>query len=159
MRKVLGIVFAAGAVIGLLGLRTAYAAGPGEAGKRGEREKPSSVAVAIGTLNEAGGDYAFIDFRGAQRNGGAGGNLRFYAPDEGYYNGGVRTLSVQDGVVKATGAGPLVKPDGGRVRVRYEAEFNQRTKQVTIKVEGKGGVKYTIQGRLDPGLIKTGSPG
>ena len=158
MRAFLAVLLAVGAIAAIAGIGTAYAGGLDGSGKRAERERPSLVAIAIGALKEADGGHSIVDLRAALREGDARGNLRFYCPEMGYYNGGVRTLSVENGIIKATGAGPLHRPDGQRVPVHYEAEINQGTKHVTIRVQGREGVHYSMEGVLEPGFVKAGAP-
>jgi hypothetical protein len=148
---VLGALVLAAAVLG-----TAYAAEPDRPEKR--KDRPDVVAVALGVLKEPGGDQAVVDFRAAKNGDNVRGNLRFYSKDDGYYNGAVRRFAVQDGVIKAAGAGGLLKPDGTRVPVRFEAEFHVVAKKVSIKVTGKGGFEYTLEGTFDPGFIKILNP-
>jgi len=120
-------------------------------------ERPQMVAIAIGQLNEADGETATVDFRGAIRMDGVGGNLRFFSEEYGYYNGGVRTLSVEEGIIHATGGGGLFQPDGTRIGVRYEAEFVIESGETTIHVMGKDGLDYMMEGTLD-GLVHAGPP-
>lgn len=157
MKKLLALFLATGAIIAISGLSTAYAAPSGAPGKP-DKVRPTLVAVAIGSVKEADGGRAIVEFRAAQRGEGAAGNLRFYSPETGYYNGGVKKLSVEGDIIKAAGAGPLTRTDGERVAVHYQAEFNQRTKQVTIHVQGREGLDYSIEGAFDPGFIKADAP-
>ena len=157
MWKTLGLLLAVATVVGIAGLTTAHAA-PDGPGKKREGERPSLVAIVFGSLRESDGDRSVVDLRAVIRDGAARGNLRFYSPDTGYYSGRVRTLSVQNGVIRASGAGPLLRPDGQRMPVRYEAEITEGTKHVTIRVQGREGVHYTLDGALDPGFVKAGAP-
>lgn len=116
--------------------------------------KAKSVAIAIGQLVEDDGERATVDLRGASDGARVGGTLRFYSADHGYYNGAVRTLSVENGTIKATGAGGLLKPDGTRAAVKYTASISP-DKRVEIAVTGRNDFAYTLAGRLDPGLVKT----
>src|SRR5438552_3306938 len=108
MKKVLMVALAAGALIGLVGIVTASAA-PNEA--KGDKTPPSLVAFAIGSVKEADGDRSIVDFKAGLTGGDAHGNLRIFSTDMGYYNGGVKSFSVEGGIVKASGAGPLLRPD------------------------------------------------
>ena len=117
---------------------------------------PGLVAIAIGQLREADGETATVDLHATIRGGQVGGNLRFFS-DDGYYNGGVRTLSVQNGVIRAAGAGGLLKPDGTRVIVAYEAEITVATKRTSIHIRGAG-IDYTLHGVIEPGFVFAGSP-
>ena len=121
------------------------------------RAPPSLVAVAIGQLTEDDGETGVIDLRAAIRDGKAGGNFRFFSEEYGYYNGGVRTLSVENGVITVTGGGGLFPPDGKRVQVRYTATFAIADGATEITVTGKDGATYTMEGTLD-GLIRAGAP-
>ncbi len=118
--------------------------------------KPSLVAVAIGQLNESNGDSVSVDLHAAIRNGTPGGALRFFDHDVGYYNGGVRTLSVDGGVIKVTGGGGLLRPDGSRIAVRYSAQFSLDGSHATITVQGKS-FQYTMDGRLN-GFVHVFTP-
>src|ERR1700674_2863793 len=55
---------------------------------------PSTVAIAIGQLHEDSGDSATVDLHAAIKAGKTGGALRFFS-NNGYYNGGVKTLTCQ----------------------------------------------------------------
>ncbi len=118
--------------------------------------KPSLVAVAIGQLKESNGDSFTVDLGAAIRNGTPGGALRFFGRDVGYYNGGVRTLAVDGGVIKVTGGGGLLRPDGTRIAVRYSAQFSLDGSHATITVQGKN-LQYTMDGRLD-GFVHVFTP-
>lgn len=110
--------------------------------------QPSLVAVAIGQLSEDDGETATVDLRGTIRDEKAGGALRFYSEEYGYYNGGVRTLSIDDaGTIHASGNGGLTQPDGTRVVVHYDATF-ALDGTTSIHVRGRG-IDYTLEGSLD----------
>jgi hypothetical protein len=128
----------------------------GEAGAA--RQRLDTVAVAIGQLLEDDGGRATIDLRAHSAGGQAGGALRFFCPVEGYYNGAVQTLSVENGAIKATGGGGLVRPDGTRWPVRYTAAIAADGSRVEIVVTGRDGFKYTMAGRLDSGVVRAGDP-
>ena len=150
MRKLLIVFSLLAAAVTIAPIAAAYAAP--------KREHPDVVAVALGTLNESEGDQAVVDFRAGKTGDDAKGNLRFYSEEHGYYNGAVKRLSIENGVIKAAGGGGLVKPDGTRFPVRFEAEFHASSKRVSIKVQGREGYQYTLDGVLDPGFIKIGNP-
>ncbi len=156
MRKALAIAVAVVAAATLFSLGTAYAEEPDR--PKDKKDRPEVVAIAIGLLNEADGDKAIVDFRAAKGDERTGGNLRFYSREHGYYNGAVRRLTVEDGIVKAAGGGGLWRPDGTRTRVRFTAEFSVESKLVAIKVQGREGYEYTMEGKLDPGFIRAGAP-
>ena len=65
--------------------------------------KRALVAVAIGQLDEGDGHHSTVDLLASIRDGEAGGSFRFFCAEAGYYNGGVRTLSVSNGVISVTG--------------------------------------------------------
>jgi hypothetical protein len=137
-------VFASGAVSIQLGGAGAFAAD----GEAATKVRPSQIAIAIGEIEEADGEYATVDLRAAIRDGDPGGALRFYSDEYGYYNGGVRTLTVEGGVIHVTGGGGLFPPDGGRVQVRYEAEFALDGSSASIHVQGRD-IDYTMSGDLE----------
>jgi len=118
--------------------------------------KPSLVAIAIGQLNEPSGESFTVDLHAAIKNGTPGGALRLFGDEVGYYNGGVRTLSVDGGVIHITGGGGLFRPDGTRVAVRYSAEFSLDGSHAAITVEGRN-YKYTMEGTLD-GFVHVFTP-
>lgn len=125
---------------------------------RAAADLPDVVAVAIGHLKETDGSSAIVDLRAGARDGRAAGTLRLFCPKEGYYNGAVRQLAVKDGVITVSGAGPLIRPDGSRMAVRYTARLSIDSKQVAIVVEGRNGFSYTMEGALSPGMVKAGDP-
>jgi hypothetical protein len=110
------------------------------------------VAIAVGQLEEDGGEYATVDLHAGNRNGKIGGALRFFSEEYGYYNGAVRTVKVENGVIHVTGAGGLFPPGGGRVQVRFDATFSTQDKHGEIKVTRANGTTYTMSGTLD-GLV------
>jgi hypothetical protein len=118
--------------------------------------RPTLVGAAIGQLNEAGGDSATVDLRAAIRDGTAGGALRFFSDEYGYYNGGVRTFVVEAGTIKVTGGGGLFQPDGTRVQVRYDAQFALDGSHAIIHVAGRN-IDYTLEGTLD-GFVHVWEP-
>jgi hypothetical protein len=123
------------------------------------RAHVQQVAIAIGGVAESGGDTATIDLRAAKGAERAGGTLRFWDEEHGYYNGVVRTLTIEGGVIHATGAGPLWTPEGERVPVRFDLTIDEASKQVTIVIEGRedAGYGYTLAGTLE-GFIFAGDP-
>ncbi len=157
MRRILGILVVLGVAASTLTAASVSAAGPATQPKR-ENGSTAVAAIAIGQLKEDDGDVVTLDLRAGKRDDAVRGNLRFYCPMMGYYNGGVRTLEVKDGMIKVTGGGALIQPDGTRKQVHYQAEINSVNKNVNIKVHGKGGFNYTMEGTLDRGLVKTFTP-
>ncbi len=157
MRRILGILVVLGVAASTLTAASVSAAGPATQPKS-ENGSTAVVAIAIGQLKEDDGDIVTFDLRAGKRDNAVRGNLRFYCPKMGYYNGGVRTLEVKDGVIKVSGGGSLIRPDGTRKEVHYQAQISSRDKSVNIKVQGKGDFNYTMEGTLDPGLVKTFTP-
>lgn len=158
-----GVMALALGALSIAGAGTASAEEP-EARPRLERLRQlrshvEQVAIAIGGVAESSGDTATIDLRAAKGAERAGGTLRFWDEEHGYYNGVVRTLSIEGGVIRASGAGPLWTGAGERVPVRFELTIVEATDHVTIVVEGRedAGYRYTIEGTLD-GLIFAGAP-
>lgn len=123
---------------------------PSAAGKR-------TIAIAIGQLNEDDGGSATVDLRAGIRGGKTGGALRFFSDEHGYYNGGVKTLTIEDGRFTVTGGGGLFLPDGTRKQVRYTAVFSTDSGRAEITVKGKGGFQYTMSGIVD-GLVTVKTP-
>jgi hypothetical protein len=120
----------------------------------GQREKPLAVAIALGAIE--GDEEAYIDLHaavGAERQ---GGNLRFWTEDDGYYNGGIRTVTITGQNVHAEGAGPLWKPDGTRVPVRFSMDLNGGSNRVSITVKGRE-LEYTLEGKVE-GFVFVGPP-
>lgn len=148
------------AVVALAAFSGGSSAAPGDgtAAGIGEPLVPASlVAIAIGQVVEEGGETATIDLHASIRDGRAGGNFRFYSEEYGYYNGGVRTLKVENGAITATGGGGLFPPEGGRVQVRYTAVISTNDNHVVVTVKGKN-LQYTIEGTLEDGFIFAGDP-
>jgi len=144
-------LFAMGIVSVRIGSGDSALAAPGDA-----PATPTLVAVAIGQLQEESGESFTVDLHAAIRDGVPGGALRFYGDEVGYYNGGVRTLSVEDGVIHVTGGGGLFKPDGTRAAVRYSAEFSLDGSHAAITVQGRD-YTYTMEGTLD-GFVHVFTP-
>ena len=147
-----GVVTALAALVALLafsGTSSAQETSPAAASGR--------VAIAIGQLSESDGETATVDLRARSRGLRPRGSFRFFSEEYGYYNGGVRSLRCEDGVITAKGAGKLTAPDGTRTNVVYEAVFDGNHDSAVITVKGKGGLNYTMEGTLD-GLIRCGSP-
>jgi hypothetical protein len=119
-----------------------------------ERARNAEVAVAFGRL--AGDEAAVIDFRGAEGPARSGGHLRFWTEDDGFYNGVARKVEINGQVVHAEGAGPLTRPDGSRVRVRFTLDLDGATNRLTITVTGEG-VDYTLAGTVE-GRVFVGVP-
>ncbi|MDO8616918.1 MAG: hypothetical protein Q7T33_14500 [Dehalococcoidia bacterium] len=130
---------------------TGFQNGPPQA-DAGQAPPAGGVAIAIGQLQEDDGEEATIDLRASTRDGKAGGNFRFFSEEHGYYNGGVRVLSVRDGVIRVAGGGGLFPPEGGRIQVRYEATFSTVDNHAEITVTGPGGYQYTMSGTV-AGLV------
>ena len=165
MRKFLSIgsalaVAAVTAVVALAAFSGGSSAAPGDGDSqaRPNLPAPSLVAITIGQVVEEGGETATVDLHASVRGGRAMGNLRFYSEEYGYYNGGVRTLKFENGVITATGGGGLFLPDGTRVQVRYTARISVDDEHVEIVVKGKDGLEYTIEGSLENGFIWAGDP-
>ena len=137
---------------------TASAQGNGPNGAQAAAKDPNAtIAVAIGTLTEDSGDTATVDLHAHTANGITAGNLRFFSDEYGYYNGGVKSLTVSGGVITVQGGGGLFPPGGPRVQVHYTATFDSNTGQAQIAVQGRN-VSYTMSGHVD-GLIWSGHPG
>jgi hypothetical protein len=119
-----------------------------------ERARNAEVAVAFGRL--AGEEEAVIDFRGAEGPARSGGHLRFWTEDDGFYNGVARVVSIEGQTVHAEGAGPLTRPDGSRVRVRFTLDLDAATNRMTITVTGDG-IDYTLAGTVE-GRVFVGKP-
>jgi hypothetical protein len=115
-------------------------------------------AVAIGQLVGGDGPASTLDLRAGARAGHALGTLRFFCPMFGYYNGVVRALTVENGVISVSGGGALVKPDGTRQRVRFSTTIAADGKAVTFSAEGADGLRYRRSGTLEPGYIRVGTP-
>ena len=68
---------------------------------------------------EDDGSESLISLRAGSAGDRAGGNLRFYTREAGFYNGAVRSLTVEGGAIHAEGSGGLWRPDGTRIGVRF----------------------------------------
>ena len=165
MRKFLSIgsglaVAAITAVVALAAFSGGSSAAPGDGASQARPALPpaSLVAITIGQVVEEEGETATVDLHAIIREGRAMGNLRFYSEEYGYYNGGVRTLKFENGVITATGGGGLFLPDGTRVQVRYTATVSVDDEHVEIVVKGKDGLDYAIEGSLEDGFIWAGDP-
>lgn len=165
MRKFLSIgsalaVAGVAAVVALAAFSGGSSAAPGDGASQARPPLPAAslVAITIGQVVEEEGETATVDLHASIRNGKAMGNLRFYSEEYGYYNGGVRTLKFEDGVITATGGGGLFLPDGTRVQVRYTATISVDDEHVEIAVKGKDGLEYTIEDSLEDGFIWAGDP-
>lgn len=130
----------------------ARAKGPAE--RIRDHVRPTEVAIAFGRVT--GDEPAVIDFRAAEGAQRRAGHLRFWTEDDGFYNGVARKVEINGQNVHAEGAGPLVKPDGTRVRVRFSLDLNGATKHVTVTVKGEG-VDYTLEGTIE-GRVFVGAP-
>jgi len=118
-----------------------------------DRERPTAVAIDLGAV--AGDEAAYIDFHAAVGPERQGGNLRFWTEDDGYYNGGVRTVTINGQNVHAEGAGPLWR-DGTRVPVKFTLDLNGDSDHVSITVKGRD-LDYTLEGTVD-GFVFVGPP-
>jgi hypothetical protein len=89
----------------------------------------------------------------------AAGGLRLHSASTGSYAGVVRTLEVQDGVITATGAGVLLRPDQRRVRARVTITASTADRRVTLELTGAqdGAPLATVSGTLD-GLVRAVNP-
>jgi hypothetical protein len=164
MRRIISIggalsVAVVTALVALAAFSGGSSAAPEDGSSQARPVPPASlVAITIGQVSEEDGETATVDLHASVRRGRAGGNLRFYSEEYGYYNGGVRTLKFQDGTITATGGGGLLLPDGTRVGVRYTATIQVDEEHVQIDVKGKDGLEYTIEGELEDGFIWAGDP-
>jgi hypothetical protein len=146
------------AVLAIAAFRGGSSAAPDDDSGLVRRPRASLVAITIGQLSEDGGEAATVDLHASVRDGRAGGSLRFYSEEYGYYNGGVRTVRFEDGVITAAGGGGLFLPDGTRVQVRYTATISVADETVGIEVKGKDGLQYTIAGEIEDGFVWAGDP-
>ncbi len=112
------------------------------------RDPNALLAVAIGTIAHDDDTGATIDLRAHESAKKEGGAFRFYCDEMGYYNGGVRDVTWEDGVVTATGAGGLWQPDGTRVQVQYTFRVDTETDTAEVAITGEG-VDYSLSGALD----------
>ncbi len=119
-----------------------------------QHERPTAVAIALGAIE--GDEEAYLDFHAAISSERQGGNLRFWTEDDGYYNGGVRTLTINGQHVHAEGVGPLWQPDGTRVPVRFSIDLNGGSNHVSITVRGRD-LEYTLEGTVE-GFVFVGAP-
>ena len=147
------LVVSAVAMPSLAGAQTPPGATPtAEARAKGRLEqlrakvRNAEIAIAFGRLQ--GAEEAVIDFRAAEGAEQSRGHLRFWTEDDGFYNGASRKVEINGQNVHAEGAGPLTKPDGTRVRVRFSLDLNGDTDQVTVKVTGEG-IDYTLSGTVE----------
>lgn len=115
-----------------------------------------TLAIAIGQLTEDDGETATVDLRATNKDGAIGGAFRFFSDEYGYYNGGVKTFRLQDGVITVTGGGGLFPPGGGRVQVQYKAVFGTSNNHAEITVKPRNGAAYTMEGTID-GEVWAGS--
>ncbi len=116
--------------------------------------KPAEIAIAFGRIE--GDEAAVIDFRAAEGAERSGGHLRFWTEDDGFYNGVSRKVEIDGQKVHAEGAGPLTKPDGTRVRVRFTLDLDGATRALRVTVKGEG-VDYTLEGTVE-GRVFVGAP-
>ena len=118
-----------------------------------QRAKPVAVAIALGAVT--GDEEAYIDLHAAVGPERQGGNLRFWTEDDGYYNGNIRTVTINGQNVHAEGAGPLWH-DGKRVPVRFTLDLNGGSNRVSVTVKGRD-LEYTLAGTVD-GFVFVGPP-
>lgn len=112
------------------------------------KDPDALLAVAIGTIPHDDYSQATIDLRAHESAEKEGGAFRFYCDEMGYYNGGVKDVGWEDGVITATGAGGLWQPDGVRVQVQYTFTVDTETNDAEVTITGDG-VDYQAQGQLD----------
>lgn len=105
------------------------------------------VAVAIGNVLNDTTDPT-LDLRAHDANGEQGGAFRFFCEKMGYYNGAVKTLDVEDGVITATGAGGMWKIDGTHVKVEFVLTVDTDAGTADVTITGPG-VDYEASGDLD----------
>ncbi|HLH73848.1 MAG TPA: hypothetical protein VKX96_11250 [Chloroflexota bacterium] len=149
MSKLVRVLLIFGAVIGLMAL-----AGTALAQRLPRNQtQPLGGVIAIGELTEPDGTIQTVDLRAGERNNQQGGNLRFYCPKMGYYNGAVRSVSIRNGTANLSGGGALTKPDGSRERVTFTMTVTLADKHVTVNVQDKDGQTYTMDGNLNPGFV------
>lgn len=79
-----------------------------------------------------------------------------WSEDDGFYNGGSRKVEINGQRVHAEGAGPLVKPDGTRTRVRFTLDLDGATHAVTVHITGQG-IDYRVAGTVE-GRVYVGPP-
>ncbi|HEY5625163.1 MAG TPA: hypothetical protein VIT93_01605 [Dehalococcoidia bacterium] len=107
------------------------------------------LAVAIGTITHDDDDSPdTIDLRAHESAEKEGGAFRFYCDEMGYYNGGVKDVTWEDGVITASGAGGLWQPDGTRVQVQYTFTVDTETNAAEVIITGDG-VDYETSGQLE----------
>jgi hypothetical protein len=153
MKRWLVAAMAGVAVLSLLVMGTAEAAGPGRPGP-----KVGIGAVAMGQLDKDGGGSCRLRLMAGAlaEDGHVRGVLRLGCPDEGIYVARVKTLTAADGTATLSGEGARRKADGTRVHLAFTATISANGKQVTIHLTGDG-VDETITGHLDPGIVRAGA--
>jgi hypothetical protein len=154
MWRIMGVLLAVGAAAVIIGSGSVAAEGPTPS----PTVATGTAAVAMGQLRQGYGASATIDLVAGIKDGRVAGNLRFYSPTYGYYNGAVRSLTISSGAIHATGAGPLIEPNGEHQFVQFTADVSADGQRVTITVQERSGESYTLSGRLDPGFVRTGTP-
>lgn len=155
MSKLTRLLIILGVVVGLIGITGTAFAQP--LWPRPQNRAVGGV-IAIGQLTATDGTIQTIDLRAGERNNRQGGNLRFYDPKMGYYNGAVRSVSLQPGTASVSGGGILNEPGGTRERVQFTMTVDQSTKHVTINVQDRSGQTYTIDGNLSSGFVVVLTP-
>ena len=166
MWRIIGVLLVLGAVAVVIGAGGAAAqnqpptppASPAADRAANQQQGELVGAIAMGQLRQADGGTATIDLHAGTRDGNAIGNLRFYSPTYGYYNGAVRSLTIVSGAIHATGGGLLHEPNGEHERVQFTADISTDGQRVTIAVQEQNGETYAMSGRLDPGFVRSGSP-
>ncbi len=150
----MGLSFAVPALALLIGILAFTATSSAQEGNP-PPDKPNpalvkNTAIAIGTVEEEGEDgLNIVDLHAVELGPRDAGNFRFFSEEYGYYNGGVRNLTCEDGVITAKGAGGLTLPDGTHKGVVYEATFDMNTDTAVVTVTGKDGYSYTMEGSFD----------
>ncbi len=119
-----------------------------------KRPRANEVAVVFGQVS--GGEATVIDFKAGEGDGGSLGHLRFWTEDDGFYNGVSRKVEINGQDVHAEGAGPLLKADGTRTRVRFSLDFDGSTHEVSVHITGPG-IDYTVAGTVE-GRVYVGPP-
>lgn len=119
-----------------------------------KRPRANEVAIVFGDV--ASGERTVIDFKAAEGDARSLGHLRLWSEDDGFYNGASRKVEINGQNVHAEGAGPLLKADGTRTKVRFSLDFNGSTRQVTVHITGEG-IDYTVAGAVD-GRVYVGPP-
>ncbi len=152
-------VIATGALLALALAIFAFGATSSAADARegDSRNPPSVAAIVVGQMTGEHGAAAKIDLHAAVREGQTTGSFNFVSRGHGYYKGGVRALSCDDGTIRAAGAGTFFRPGWTRVPAVYEAVFDSETGEGKVTLKARDRVLYTFTGHVD-GLIWCGNP-